>query len=565
MTVPDETGPAAGPGLGSAVADALARHGVDTVFAIPGTHNLGLVTAVADRGLRVVVTRHEQGAGYAADAYARITGVAGPGPGVGVLVTTTGPGALNAAAALAQAWSDSSATLLVAPGMPTTKPDLPTGRLHEMPDQTAAIAACVDGAWRAHDAAGVDAAVAAVVTRARTGRPRPGYLELPLDLVDSVPTPAAAPAGPDPTHASPALTGSAATTDEPRAVRAAAAALADRERVVVVAGGGARRAAAAVLDLAERLDAWVVTSVNGRGTVDESDPRVLGAVLHLPSVHRLLRDCDAVVVVGCELAESDTWVERIELPATVVRLDVDATMRERNAPGHTVLLPGRAEVTLPLLLAELPERLPRPTALEPAVAQQVRGEALTRSVRWRGLLDGLRDALPADTVVTADNATVAYYAAQVALPVHSASSYLFPTGFGTLGWAVPAAVGAVCAAPHRPVLALAGDGGLMFTVAELATLRDVAVAAGVGVPVVVLDNGGYGEIRDQFLGRGERPVAVDLTAPDWPALAAAFGARCVQPTAHSGDPACGPQVADAVRAAWAQPGVTLVAVRETRP
>jgi acetolactate synthase-1/2/3 large subunit len=311
--------------------------------------------------------------------------------------------------------------------------------------------------------------------------------------------------------------------------------------------------------LAERLGAPVVTSVNGRGTLPETHPLALGATLHLAETQSLLANADAVLVVGCELAESDTWASPVAVGGPIVRVDVDPGMSATNAPPAAVLLVGRAETVLPALLGALGPGDPVSSATHVAGDRdRIATAAESAAQPWCGLVSGLRRALPPDSVVVADNAKVAYHAAQTRLPMTRPRSYLYPTGFGTLGWAVPAAVGAVAAAPGRPVVALTGDGGLQFSVAELATLRDL----GAGVPVVVVDNGGYGEIRDQMVARGDRPTAVDLRPPRWSALADAFGAAHVDVLAATDEPSCADEVADAVTTALSADRPTLVVVRE---
>lgn len=146
-------------------------------------------------------------------------------------------------------------------------------------------------------------------------------------------------------------------------------------------------------------------------------------------------------------------------------------------------------------------------------------DQLTR--RWSGQLAALRRALPPETVVVGDNSMFVYHGALVGIPMDPPGRFLFPTGFGTLGFALPAAIGAKLGRPDLPVVALAGDGAFQFSLQELAT----AVELELSLPIVVSANGGFGEIREEMRERGMRPVAVDLHAPDFPALAAAYGAR----------------------------------------
>jgi acetolactate synthase-1/2/3 large subunit len=176
-------------------------------------------------------------------------------------------------------------------------------------------------------------------------------------------------------------------------------------------------------------------------------------------------------------------------------------------------------------------------------------EARAEAAPWLSTLDAIASVLDRDAAVFGDNTMAAYRGALGALPVHTPGGFCFPTGFGTLGYAVPAAFGAAVAAPGRQIVALVGDGGLMFSVQELAAVA----AEGVPLPVVVFDNGGYGEIRDQMRQGGFDPVAVDLPTPDLVALARSlggFGVRCDGPE----------EVAARLREALARPGPTVLAV-----
>ncbi|MGH3357596.1 MAG: thiamine pyrophosphate-binding protein, partial [Nocardioidaceae bacterium] len=245
---------------GEALVAALAAHGVDTVFGIPGTHNLSVFAAMPGHGIVNVPCRHEQGAGYAADGYARVTGQPG------VCITTTGPAILNAAAAAAQAYSDSVPVLFVSPGMPVAHPGQGNGLLHEVKDQSAAMDAVVAYSHRVTSLAEIPSAVAQAFAAMRTGRPRPVHLEIPLDLLDEVGD--AEPVAP--------ITVVAAAPD-PDLVDTAVRMLSRAQRPVVVVGGGASSAADRVRRLAERTGAPVIASCNGKGVLPESHELSLGA------------------------------------------------------------------------------------------------------------------------------------------------------------------------------------------------------------------------------------------------------------------------------------------------
>lgn len=521
---------------GAILVDALAAHGVDVVFGIPGTHNLAVFAAMGDAGIRNVTVRHEQGAGYAADGFARSTGREG------VVITTTGPAALNAAAALAQSYSDSVPVLLVAPGMPTGHPSHGTGLLHETRDQRAAMAGVVAESHRVESLAEIPVAVAQAFARMRSGRPRAEYLEVPLDLLDAeavvaevAPVSVAAPSLPQ--------------RDD---IDAAVGVLSGAERIVVIAGGGAGDASVQLAALAARLGAAVVTTTNGKGAIDESDPLSLGAGLQHRSVVRAVAEADAVLAVGTEFAPSDWWLGEPDLPETVVRIDVDPSAVLANiVPSHPLV--GDAAGTLIALQVAL-DHTDAPTADTAWVVDAraaVRDEKAEASATWATALASLDEALPAGSVIAADNAMASYNGALATLELDRARSFLFPTGAGTLGYGLAAGIGAKIAEPDTAVVVIQGDGGIMFTIQELAAAAEERLA----LPVVVFDNGGFGEIHNEMVDRDDPVHSVALGAPDFVTLAESLGCRGVR----LDDPAgLGP----AVTAALAADRPTLIHVIE---
>lgn len=496
---------------GESLVRALAAHGVTHVFGIPGTHNLEIYRHLGAHGIDHTAPRHEQGAGYAADAYSRATGTPG------VALTTTGPGLLNIAAAVGQAYSDSVPLLVVSPGMPSNHPVQSTGLLHEARSQTGALSHVAGFSHRVSSVEEIEIAVARAFTYFRTGRPRPAHIEVPLDLLEATYRPGAPRRAP--TMAPPAADSAAIE----RAVRA----LAGAERPGIVLGGGALAAADDCLALAERLAAPVVTTANGKGVVDEHHPLSLGVSLHSPAVQEWLADRDVLFAVGTELAESDFWSAPPVPRGRVVRLDIDPAQMYTGVPADIPLV-GDAGATLPLLVGALPAAPLARTGESARAVADLRArrdaETRTRDLRWTPWLDAIGRVLADDAILTSDSAQCCYYGALPHLRTGARGRFLHPTGFGTLGYALPAAVGAKVAFPGRQVVALSGDGGLQFSVQELATAAQLRLP----LPVVVFDNGGYGEIRDEMVARGDTPLAVDHAPVDLSAVARAYGGRGVR-------------------------------------
>lgn len=485
---------------GEILVDALERHGVELVFGIPGTHNLAAFAALADSGIRIVQPRHEQGAGYAADGYARFSGRPG------VCLTTTGPAILNAAAAAAQAWSDSVPVLFISPGMPIGHPWLGNGELHEVKDQRAALESIVDRGHRVGSLEEIPSAVASAFHAMTAGRPRPVHLEIPLDLleasaevraVDPLPSPRPRPARSE--------------------VDTAVEALSGARNPALVLGGGARAAGESVRALAERLAAPVVTTANGKGILDERHPLAVGAGLHQPSARALLEEADVVLAIGTELAPSDLWTGPLRPGGTLLRIDIDAHSIITNADPDVRLL-GDAGECLAALLEALPHKRSADARAERA-ADTLAREAAEEGVDWRGLCAALREIADERTVIAGDSTMACYYGILSGVPVRRPAGFLYPTGMGTLGFGLPAAIGAKLAEPDSRVLAVLGDGGIMFTLPELAT----AAQLGLGIPVLVVDNQGYGEIRAEMLERGEPATAVTFGGTDFGTVARGLG------------------------------------------
>lgn len=525
---------------GTALVRALELHGVDTVFGIPGTHNLAVYAALAQSPIRSVLTRHEQGAGYAADGYARVSGRPG------VVLTTTGPAILNASAAAAQAWSDSVPVLFISPGMPLTHPDRGNGYLHEVKDQQAAMESVLGYSHRVTSIAEIPSAVAYAFAAMCTGRPRPVHIEIPLDLLDATG---------DVSLIEPVVP-SVATADS-GAMDAAVDLIASADRPVLVVGGGARGACAQVKAIAERLGSPVLSTANGKGVFDEHHPLSVGAGLHHPSVAQVLQDSDAVLAVGTELAPSDLWMGPLPIDDRLVRIDIDAASMVTNADPR-VRLVGAAEVVLEQLLTRLgaDEADARAHSARTDRAATARdgliADARSEGAPWVEIVAALGEVIDGNTVVSGDSTMVCYYGALSGLRVRRPAGFLYPTGMGTLGYGLPAAIGAKLSDDSARVLALVGDGGVMFTLPELAG----AAALRLALPIVVVDNGGYGEIRNEMDDRGDAVHSVQLGGIDFAAVARAMG--CHGKTIEK--PA---DLTAAIEAAWQADRPTVLHIRET--
>jgi acetolactate synthase-1/2/3 large subunit len=522
------------PSCGEALIALVQRAGVTTVFGIPGVHTLELYRGIGASGLRHVAPRHEQGAAFMADGYARVTGR----PGVCVLIG--GPGLTNAITPIAQAYHDSIPMLVISGAVPATQRHL--GEIHDLPDQRELLAQVTAFSHTVEDPEELPEVFTRAARVFHSQRPRPVHIAIPVDVL-SCPTqvPDWTPPPPDRPRA------------DPDAVARAAAILAGAQRPLVLLGGGARDAGPEALALARALDAPVGLTINARGTIPDDDPLCLGSALSFDPISNLLREADATLLVGSQLSDLELWGLNEPLSLSrLVRIDIDADQLPRRWSPE-VALHGDAAATLRAVAEALPAGPAGSKARAAASVRDARAAlAPPREVaRFRPLLDVLDRVLPSDRIVAGDS-TQPVYAANHLLPMATPRSWLMPIGYGCLGCALPMALGAKLAAPERPVLALAGDGGFQFSVQELATARDL------GLPVVALvyDNRGYGEIREAMDHAGVGHIGTDATTHDLLQIAGGFGVAAVRSTSLS---ELEQQLGDALRA----DGPTVIEYAET--
>lgn len=517
---------------GWAIIETLRNYGVDTVFGIPGTHNLEFYRPLSPLGVHPVTTRHEQGAGYAADGWSLQTGKPG------VVITTSGPGLLNALSAAGTAYCESRPMILLAPGPARGREFADVGTLHETKDQLGAASAIVEWGRCVQSIGEAVQAVHDAFELFGSGRPRPVYIEVPLDLLEEE--------AELPVEALAARTPARAAAPDAEQIAVAARLLAGASDPVILAGGGSRRAAAELRSVAERLGAPVVTTLNAKGVLDEHHPLSLGANLRLSAARNRARDADVLLVVGSKLGEAELWVERLEARGRVIRIDIVESQLDKNQAAEVGIV-ADAAAALAALREALGDGEPVADARVTETLAAVGVECRELSAVNTAIADAIADALPADVIVTTDSSQIAYWGLLNRLRVATPNSTPYMATYATLGYGLPAAIGSRVARADRPVVAVVGDGALMFSLQELMTV----VEQGLDVTVIVVDNGGYAEIKQNEADAGIAPVGVDLAQPDWAALAEAFGGTGWRAGSAR-------ELADAVSAAVAAGGLQLV-------
>ncbi len=453
---------------------ALRALGVQVVFGLPGVHNMAAWRALeAADDIRLVCVRHEQAAAYAADGYARATGR------LGVALVTTGPGAANTLGAVGEAHACHSPILVIATATPQALriDGVNRGALHETPDQLALFAPLTVARARVEDAA----KLAPVVTTLAARPQGPVYLEIPTDLLTaSVPSAQPAPPRGGSHTAGPSV--------DPL--------IAQARRPLIWAGGGAIDAGAEVAALADRLGAPILTTFGARG-IAHTSPHLVGVPPHTPQAGALWDTADLVISVGSDLDGVDTQNWRQPQPPVLIAVNRDAADATKNYRADAVLVGDAA--TGCRVLARGEARAPW------ADAQQVTAQARAEiPPPEREFLDSFAHAIPDEAIVVCDMCIPGYWLAGFH-PVPGPRRLQVPLGWGTLGYAFPASLGA---AQAGPTIAVCGDGGFLFAAGELATVAQEQP----DLTILVVDDGGYGMLGTPLTG-----------VPDFVALAASFG------------------------------------------
>ncbi|MCK0149083.1 5-guanidino-2-oxopentanoate decarboxylase [Marivita sp. S6314] len=496
--------------LGAQISHMLKDRGVDTIFGIPGVHNVELYRGIEQAGITHVLARHEQGAGFMADGYARASGK----PGVAYVIS--GPGLTNILTPLGQAYSDSVPVLAISSCLDETS--ALRGQLHQMRDQRAAADAVCAWSEEARDAASAYALIDRALNEFASTRARPVHMQVPIQTLGALADPAPQPLKRRPTYP-------AARHDD---VYAAVAAVLAARKPLIVFGGGARGAADVIPDLLRQTGAASMVTYAGRGLVPGDAPLYFGSALARPDCAKIAAEADLVIVVGSALSDVDLWRPTLGHTAPMIRVDIDPACFDRLSPQDTAILADAGEFLRAMTIA-----IPARTEDQPAkwdAAQVARQRAAWRAeidAERPGLLpvcDALKAVLPDDTMIYSDMTQFAYAAKEV-WDMPRPGHWHHPFGFGTLGYAMPAAIGGAVARPGLPTLAIAGDYGLQYTLQELGT----AVELGLSLPILVWDNGKLGEIEDSMVRSQIAPNAVVARNPDFLALANAYGALAVQP------------------------------------
>lgn len=526
---------------GELLVELLEAYGVDTVFGIPGVHTVELYRGLPATRIKHITPRHEQGAGFMADGYARVSGK----PGVCFIIT--GPGMTNIATAMGQAYGDSIPMLVISSVNNTEQLAMGGGRLHELPSQSnlvSGVAAFSHTLMRPEELPAVLSRAFAVFNSAR---PRPVHIEIPINVITAPADHVKRKQGALPSRPAPC----------PEAILRAVQMLKAAQRPLVLLGGGTASASAEAIGLVEALDAPTACTINAKGVLPKGHPLALGSNQSLVPVRELVLQSDVVLAIGTELGETDydgVFDGNFRIESPLIRIDIDAEQLNRNFPADVAIL-SDARMAMQALLVGLGEGGSfNPDSPGAQRAAQVRSqlEELIPDT-WRGqqrVLEVLQQTLP-ELIIAGDSTQPVYSGNFLYEATQPRTWFNSSTGYGTLGYGLPAAIGAKLAAPERPVVALIGDGGIQFTLPELAS----AVEANAPIIVLLWNNSGYGEIKRYMENRDIPTIGVDIYTPDFLALAKGFGCHAERASSFE-------QLRDLLQTAARAERPTLIEVRE---
>ena len=489
--------------------ECLQRNGVTTIFGMPGGQTVAIYDALHEHPtIRHVLARNEHAGAFMADGFARATGQPG------VCLVTAGPGLTNCVTGLGSAYSDSVPFLLISGQITHGAIGSSRGYYHEM-DNLGVTAPLTKWNATARSADEIPELVRQAFHEMTTGRPRPVHLDLPIDVLAQE------------TDAKPVKRVTAKLlAPDPREIDRAAELLQTAKRPLIIAGGGTVTADASheLLALAEDLHAPILTTPMGKGCVPDDHPLSAGMLFHrITSDLTNMKDnlsplpemADAVLAVGCRFSQLATGNWELELPENLVQIDIDEDELGRNYPARVGIC-GDAKAALTALGARQPKA-------DGAIWDSIRSRT-PASDRWRiggfDVVPILRRVLDRDAIVACD-VTRLYYMMLANFPVYAPRAFLHPSCFISMGFGLPAALGAKAAFPDRQVVAIAGDGGFLMTAQELAC----AVQEELNVVTILINDNCLSAMKGiQNRSYRGRHTAVDLVNPDFVRFVESFGA-----------------------------------------
>lgn len=493
------------------VVNALEELDVKTIFGIPGNHNLDIYDSLISSEIEHITARHEQGAGFMADGYARTNNK----PGIALVIS--GPGLTNIITPMGQAMSDSIPMVVISSQLPTSVLGQRTGFLHELKNSTYLTKSVAKESIRVMNANKIDSNIMDAYQLAMSGRPGPVHVEIPLDILQANLSKICISADNHLLNTNPWE-----EINQDKKINKITNLLSKSEDAVVIAGGGATHASEELLKIVEKLQIPVVETIAGKGIISEDHPLSLGASIKYNKVRKKIKNAKYVLAVGTEIAATDLEGAEFDIKGTLIQIDIDPANFQRNFPAD-ISIKGDAKNLLAKINNDINikrsekdySKLLKNRENELAKIRDVEKNELDFTLE---IVKGIRKAIPDSGILVADMTKPAYIA-RSEYPSYLPNTFLHPVGYGTLGYALPSAMGVKFANPKKDVVALAGDGGFQFTIQELGVLLDHNMS----LPIIIWNNNGFGEIRKNEKARHpNETIAVDNTNPDFEKIASSY-------------------------------------------
>ena len=500
---------------GQVLVRCLEQHGVRHIFGIPGDVTVPIYEALQKSKINHITTRHEQGAGFMADGYAR----ASRQPGIAVVIS--GPGVTNIATAMGEAYTDSVPLLVLSADVATTSYGKQADFNHEISDQQSLTAAICAQSIRIQSIKDIPISVNDAFEHFRIRWPQTIHIGIPTDILEE-----------SDLVDIPSFTQTPAAVPGADQIQKSVDILRGADSPIMILGGGSYRARHLTPKLAECIGASVVTTMNGKDSFPNDHELYLGAGFHFSSIVDAVNNSDAILAVGTQFGRSDfAAVSAMDLlpqyaarQKPLIRADVTRTQLHANIPA-TVELLGDSKTTITILLEKITiGKESRSRAPTQRIKKEVEKQARELGENYEPWLKAVRKSLPNEGIIAIDSTLIAYLGFPF-IDIPTEGSWLYPSAFGTLGYSLPAAIGAKIAQPDRPAIAIIGDGGFLFTCTELLT----AVENDIGLPVLVWNDRGFGTIRMNMKSRGMLPLGVNFSIPDLTSVAKGFGSGYENP------------------------------------
>ncbi len=494
--------------VGESLVELLADYGVELVFGIPGTHSIELYRGLGTGKIRHISPRHEQGGGFMADGYARVSGR----PGVCFVIT--GAGVTNLTTPMGEAYMDSVPLLIISPVNDPDPDNINRGRLHEITSQSAVTAPLTAFSVTISDASELPKYIAQAFDIFSSERPRPVHISIPLSIIPQKvdqPWQAATPAQ-----------AKTASSDQ---VTTVCKLIGKSESPVLLVGGGTTSGASEIQNLAYKINCPVITTVAGRGVIPGDHPLSVGAQLRAPYVQDVLESADLAIFLGTEMGQTDHWNDNLKIPSAQIWVNLCPHALDRDESAVTIL--ADCNDFAHRLAGELPE--PDSNVIEAMyercekIRSQHKSDFTPKEHKHWKVMSEVMSHIPDHTTIVSDMTQIAYTSVDY-LPMNRPNQWLHPTGYGTLGYALPAAIGAVLADESKSALVLVGDGGLQYTMQEMTLASEL----GLNIVILLWNNDALLQIYDDMNNANIKPVGVIQKNPDFIALANACGWQASQ-------------------------------------